>query len=425
MKHRLLGKVGIVLLCVIICGGLFEKKTYAASAAVNLRISAQEVMVDDTFSVVLSVESSEAIGAFSCYLSFDSDVLQFVSGGAFVTGGTGLIMISDEGSSEEETTNKKYSMKLKAIKGGETSIWVDEDVSVTCALDDAPMSVSCNQLLFSITDPERISDITALQNITVSQGSLDPAFDPTCKKYQLTIPASADQIEIKATPMDEDASVMITGNEELLDGSVITITVTAPSKDQEVTTIRVKKKEENDEANSPKEEQVQETTDPTIGKVGVSAARDEKENIFLTEELRVQILPLQDESLLPQDYIKTTIVKDGVSIPVYTKKSELDSDVLLLYGMNQEGETGFYSYNRRADTLTRVEALSKEFNQRQEESTLNNGSKQEGSLQTSSSYLIAVLAVLCMILSVVLAYVLIRFRNQRYTDKNEKGEDDF
>ena len=409
----------IFLSIALILGNIFVPHTtaLAASAAVNLSLSTENVEVDSTFSVVLTVQASEEIGNLQCYLSFDSDVLKFVSGGANVTGGNGVVMISDKDSTDESTT-KKYSMKFKAIKAGESTLWIEENASITCLLDDTTMSVSCNQLLFQITDPESVSDDTTLAKLLVSSGKLSPDFSKDRKKYKMEVEPTINQISVNAVPTDGNATVSISGNTKLQTGNnTVKITVTAPSGDKAVTKIVVTKKE----SKVTQEETLSEKTSDTIQNAGVTASEDEAGNRFLSEELRLQIIPLEDESLLPENYEKTTIVLDGLPITVYNWKYDLNSDNLLLYGMNQDGDTGLYQYNRANNTLTKYSQVKDAAETK--ESTTSAELENTVSPETSYMIIICLLAGACIVLTILLVLHKMKVSNI-HSNSNEK-EDDF
>lgn len=417
MKQTINGRrARAVFLFLIWIAGVFclpGQKALAASAAVNLSLSTEKVAVGDTFWVVLTVEASEEIGAFNCYLSFDNGALRFVSGGNYATGGEGLVLISDKDSAD--SASRKYAMKFKAVSAGETTIQVENDVKVTCVLDDTEMSVSSNQLLFEITDPERADDNTALAKLKVSSGELSPKFSRQVRKYKMEVAPNISQVAVNAAPADEKATVSITGNTKLKDGkNTIKITVTAPSGDQAVTKIVVTKKQPE----AIKEETADDTQE-TVIPAGVTAYEDEAGNRFLSEQLRVQVLPLEDESLLPANYEKTTIVIDGLPITVYTFSYNLDSERLLVYGMNQNGEAGLYQYNRATRTLAKYEAASGEADGQPNTPSQTTATP----LSASASYLIAicVLAALCIILTILLVFQ--KLKNVHIEEKER--EDDF
>lgn len=417
----------IFLMMILVSGSICwpATKAKAASAAINLSLSSESIEVDNTFSVVLSVEASEEIGTFSCFLSFDTDMLEFVSGGAYVTGGNGLVLISDE-NSESETASKKYSMKFKALKSGETTLWVDEDVQISCALDGAAMSVSNNQLLFEIVDPDQISGNTNLKSLTVSTSKLSPEFSKEVKKYTMKIPALIEQISVNPEPQDPEATVSVSGNQKLKTGkNTVKITVTAPNGDQSVTKIIVTREDNSNVNDTEKEKETEENETDTltnnIENTGVIASEDDAGNRFLTEELRIQILPLEDESILPENYIKTTIVLDGLPITVYTWKFDFNTDVLLIYGMNQDGETGLYEYSRSMNTLSPYDGVIG--NDQDSQNTVTEAEETTHSSKVVSMLVIIVILGIALII-VSIALVLQLMKKDGKSKRYEK-EDDF
>ena len=71
------------------------------------------------------------------------------------------------------------------------------------------------------------SDAT-LSAITVSEGTLSPAFDPSVTEYFVTVPAGTSSVEVTATPNDDGASLTGTGTVDVSSGSgTATLVVTA------------------------------------------------------------------------------------------------------------------------------------------------------------------------------------------------------
>jgi len=227
------------------------------------------------------------------------------------------------------------------------------------------------------------------------------------------------QISVNAVPSDEKAAVSITGNTKLQTGdNTVKITVTAPSGDKAVTKIIITKKgskviDDEKTGDDPKSD--------TIQNAGVMATEDEAGNRFLSEELRLQIISLEDESLLPENYEKTTIVLDGLPITVYNWKYDLNSDNLLVYGMNQDGETGLYQYNRANNTLTKYTKVSEPTDTK----VSTTSAELENTVSSATSYMIVIciLAGACIVLTILLVLQKMKASNV-HSNPNEK-EDDF
>lgn len=429
-KNKVHSVLSIIIILAVILGsiGLPGKKAGAVSAAMNLALSDETILADSTFSVVLTIESSEDIGNVETFLTFDTKKLQFVEGGVSVTGGKGVVYISDK-DSKEETSKKKYSMKFKAIKGGETTIAIDDDPKISCALDGLYMSVSRNQLLFEITDPERISDDAELMNLTVFPGTLTPEFKNTVTKYTMEVASDVDEIAVDARPYDEDATVAVTGNTKLMEGkNKIKIVVTAPAGNQETITITVTKKKEAAEEAPEKEDsktsdKVSEDGLDTLG-AKVTAGEDDEGNVFLSQFLKLKVLPVPDEDMIPDDYEETTVVIDGYPITVYTWKHNLNGDLLLLYGENQDGKEGLYQYSREGKTLNEYTGEGNTISESRAavENTKESENYKRKLFQMGMG--LVALMVICIILSVLLAFQAVK--NKREAARGEKErEDDF
>ncbi len=423
MSTRVKGKIIPVILIVVLCLGSIctqDVKVLAASAAMNLALSEENILVDNTFSVVLTIESSEDIGDVETFLSFDRAMLQFVSGGAFTSEGEGMVLISDKDSGESGL-RKKYSIKFKAIKGGETTIGISKNPLVYCALDGVQMSVSNNQLIFEIVDPERISDDAQLDELTIFPGKLSPEFKNTIHKYTAEVDNKEEKIAVHTKPSDDKATVSIKGNTKLKVGeNKVKITVTAPSGAKETVTIVVTRKEAEITGGAEgtgEDGSIDGVEVKNIPPAGVYATEDDFGNRFLAETIEVKILPLEDDTLLPQDYEKTTIVMDGLPITVYCWKYNLDSDILLVYGENQDGIVGFYQYNRLYKTLKPYNGVAQEDNipvtSEVEENAREDGYKRQ---ILQMGILTAVFGTACIGLTIGLVFQIIRKREEKEED---------
>lgn len=409
--------------------GFQKEETLAVSAAMNLALSDENIMTDDTFSVVLTIESSEDIGNVDTFLTFDTKKLQFIKGGVSVTGGDGVVYISDK-DSEDTGTKKKYSMKFKAIQDGETTIAIDDDPKITCALDGLYMSVSRNQLLFHITDPHSISDDAELAGLTVFPGILSPEFKNSVYQYTMEVEADVDKITVDARPYDENAAVSVTGNTNLTEGkNKIKIVVTAPAGNQETITITVTRKKAVQDKEPEKEEDQEKKKEPAEKKeplsLQVKAREDKKGNIVLSQALELTIFPVPDPAMIPENYEETIVVIDGYPITVYTWKYDLNSDLLLVYGENQNGEGGLYQYSRETKTLNEYMGEAPKASESKEavQNTMESENYKRRLLQMGAG--LVILLVICIILSILLALNTVKNRKQGAAGKKDEYDDFF
>ena len=67
----------------------------AASATVSITLKETDIKLNDTFNVILKVEASDTIGGFETFLTYDESKMEFISGGSLVSGGDGILRVSD------------------------------------------------------------------------------------------------------------------------------------------------------------------------------------------------------------------------------------------------------------------------------------------------------------------------------------------
>lgn len=85
-----------------------------------------------------------------------------------------------------------------------------------------------------------LSSNNALSSLTVSAGTLTPAFDPAITEYTLSLPSQSDRLTITANPSDSRATVQGDGDISLQDGETsLSVVVTAENGDTKTYTITV------------------------------------------------------------------------------------------------------------------------------------------------------------------------------------------
>ena len=85
-----------------------------------------------------------------------------------------------------------------------------------------------------------LSSNSALSSLTVSAGTLTPAFDPAITEYTLSLPSQSDRLTITANPSDSRATVQGDGDISLQDGETsLSVVVTAEDGSAKTYTITV------------------------------------------------------------------------------------------------------------------------------------------------------------------------------------------
>lgn len=127
---------------------LWSIKSYnasASSAEVSIKSSEKQVVKGDIVYVIITVNSSDTMSGFEGYFTYDSRVLQYITGGSVANGNDDKFQISDTGR-ESGVNTLKYSVKFVARKAGSTSIELKQPCAVYSSEDSSKMSVSSDTL---------------------------------------------------------------------------------------------------------------------------------------------------------------------------------------------------------------------------------------------------------------------------------------
>ena len=127
---------------------LWSIKSYnasASSAEVSIQSSEKQVVKGDIVYVIITVNSSDTMSGFEGYFTYDSRVLQYITGGSVANGNDDKFQISDTGR-ESGVNTLKYSVKFVARKTGSTSIELKQPCAVYSSEDSSKMSVSSDTL---------------------------------------------------------------------------------------------------------------------------------------------------------------------------------------------------------------------------------------------------------------------------------------
>lgn len=372
----------------------------ATSATLTFSAESRSVTVGDTFSVVIILDSNEKIGGFEGYVSYDANIVEFVTGGSFVNGGDGLLRINDVDSADVEKT-KKYALEFKAKKTGDCTFDTSDAPAVYNENGDE-LSVSSNKLTISVKDSQSLSSNNKLSKLLISPGELNQSYDNDITAYKVEIPYESDMLFISAVPKDDNAVVTVEGNENLKVGkNYVHVIVTAPSGAKKDIQIEVTRQAEGSSQDKTQEE-VQ---------TGVTLSTDEDNNVVLTDIHTYQVAKLEDESSIPAGYEKSSINIDGEKLDAYVLSDDLKSEFLLLYLTNDKGETGFYQYDRIEKTIQRFEQSS--ISNKPADDILGLDSD-ENEAVSPATIITGVLAVIIIILTIALAVVIMKNKNAKY-----------
>lgn len=316
-------KLTAAAISAIIILSCFTFNTLAAATA-TIAFSSNKPAVNDSVTVTVTVNGSEAMYSTEFSVSYNPEVLRFESGDS-AAGGAGVVKIAGLPAG---AAKQSYSLKFTAIAAGSSTIQAsgvayyqsNEDsigASATMAVSDAAKSNNAN-----------------LKSLSLSTGTLSPAFSASKTSYTATVANSVTNVKVYATAQDSGAKVAISGESALKVGkNTRTVTVTAPSGAQKTYTITITRSEE--EVDSEPE------VDPhEVSLNGISYT----------------VLSDISDITLPKGFSASEAEYNGTTVSV---AKDGDSNYILYYLKSAEGTTAEpYIFNETANTFERLKYVA-------------------------------------------------------------------
>ena len=393
-----------IILCTFVCALILSGNvvTYAASATINFGTDADKIKADKTFTVTIIIDSSDStIGNVEARIMYDDDMLEVISSNECISGDAGLLLLND--TNDEEANVKNYDITFKALKKGSVTFKVSDDPMVYTYEDGEAMSVSSNQTTFTIGASAGASADSTLKSLDLNVGKLDPEFNSAVNAYTIHVPFETTKLYIDAKATDEKAKIAIVGNDNLKVGANnLIITVTAEDGSSTDYTISVFKEPEEEK---PEAGSIMSVID---GK-GFNVYEDSDGNEFIQNGVTYQVIELDDPSMVPSGYIKTTLnIYQKVSVTAYTLENDYSNDYMLIYCQNVvTKDTGFYQFDRVEKTLQRYSGV---INSSNNVISQNDDSSFTQSEKMTIALVISVLSAMVVILLIVLVKLFIKIK---------------
>ncbi len=410
----------LIILCIgVLCFLCMKEMASAASASVIITTEDTSVKQGEKLTITVIAESSAIIGDFEAYISYDAEILEFDTGGSYVTGGEGMLHILEMGSGNHAVV-KKYALQFYAKKDGKCQISVNDRPVALEADTGEQMSVSKNSLSITVgKGKEKRNNNRKLKSLTISNGTLEPEFSAANTEYQVTVGSHVDTLFVIAKPDYIKSTVNIEGNENLKIGqNTINIEVTSQAGEIRNYILHVKKMSAEEEALEQPEEQAEETPKPEAEEEAITIYTKE-EKTYIKNVSQYETAELQDKSLIPSGYIETSLMLGGKKITAYTLKNDLDNYFLLMYLRHEEEEPQFYLYDRKEKTLQRYQKDSKMI--------IDNNNNSNTPIMTKDEYRrnIVQLTIVIAIETAVCALLLAGLIRSYLKSRKKEDEDDF
>jgi hypothetical protein len=428
MKQRKNTVLIYILFICLLVNTVPSKTVNAASATVSITLKDTEVKLNDTFNVIVKVEATDGIGGFETFLTYDESKLEFISGGSMVSGGDGILRVSDM-NPENIVKSRKYVLQFRALKQGNAQIETMDQAYVYTYEDSAEMSVSSNRLSISIGTDETVSNNTKLNSLRISPGVLSPEFSAKTTKYTVEVENDVKELVISAMAQDKDAKITTKGNKDLKSGpNEVNIIVTAPSGDQKTYTIVVTKKEkptnqkeetkgEGDDTldnseDGEKENENTELQEEILESEGYLVT-EEDESIKLYFSSEYEVVSLEDSNLIPSGYEETTMKLQGITVTAYEPVGGEVVGYVLLYMKKGDNEAQFYRYDKTENTVQRYDDS---YDQATTTTTSKVTKDEYAKKLANMKILVAVSCVITLIATLVVIKLLIKLRGIKDDD---------
>ena len=363
MKKRFC--VFLVALCM--CLGLYQPDmaVWAATGSTSLSVSGSNVNIGDTVTVSAKASgpSGEQVVA-TMTLSWDSSVFQLVScsttyggGGNSVTvatdsfnvtlkavsaGTSALSLSGSDGFSYNDAVGE-----LDSISGSSASVTVKNAAGATGTTTGSTTTGGTTAGSATTTGSTTSTDGTqsadnSLKSLTISPGTLSPAFSGQTTSYTATVGSDVTSIAVSAVPVNANAVVeSVTGNDNLKDGvNTIKIVVKAENGVTATYTIKVTKQGGDTQAEEVEvqEEETSESTEETAGAFVINGVSYEISEDFTEEDI-------------PTDFTESTVSYHGSEY----KGVSFSKGTLNMLWMKQtdaaDAEGRFFIYDETCDGL--------------------------------------------------------------------------
>ena len=326
---------------------------------------------------------------------------------------------------------------------------------------------------------EKKSSNASLSSLVISAGTLSPEFSSDTKDYTATVDYSCSSLAVTANPSDSKASVTsVTGNDSLEVGdNTVSVVVTAEDGNTGTYKIVVTRRAEDDPDNSDKQQDLKKFdvngTEWTIvndipedmvpegfehSKTAIDGLEyntlhgtfadltlvmlqsDNGNGLFVYDAAQnaayqyvrinseshfiVLLLPKVDD--VPDGYneVSLSIEGKGVATAYQTKAEKTDDktkDFYLVYAMNDNGESGWYTYDSVDGTYMRTELGTPTVAQEEKDAV-----KSELVPGIANKYLVlaAILIFVIIILALLLLVVVVKNKKRTANDEEDNEEDD-
>lgn len=287
--NKAIRKLALFLIVFVLTLGSV-KMTSNAAGGLSISASASQVTAGGTFTVTV-----KAAGNY-----FVSNISMNVSGGAVVSG------LGKSSLDKGESTSAKIKLTGEKCVVSVNGVGANYDTETE---GSASASVTVKKKTVVVDTRSKDNNLSA---ITVSEGTLSPAFNAATTEYSVNLSGNVEKLTLDAKANDGKATVSGMGEQSLVPGNnrfVITCTAENGSKKEYVVNVYV----------------------------------DETPTAFTTYgEQKLGVVRNQTDIGIPASFEATSLTLDEQEVPAYRSNQ---FNMTLIYMVTEAGEKNFYMYD--------------------------------------------------------------------------------
>ncbi len=317
-----------LITALVILASLCVFSASAATAKAAVSASSSTVKPNDQFTVTLRVSADTGMGSVEGQLSYNASLVEFVSGSG-VSGAGGLLTLSQWDSTGNGASEFKFVITFKAkAEGSNTFTFTSTEISDVNFNYLSNVSASSS---VSIQAEKPLSSNNYLKGLTLSSGTLSPAFSKSVLNYTVNVPNETTTMYLTPTVEDSTATTSVSGSATLKVGSnTRKVTVTAQNGAKRTYTIKIVRAANGSETPSD------------------TPSSQESGNTVVDNQIFIDGKPFTVVDELPADKIpaefSATVTKLGDKEVMAIVNGA--GSVTMLYLEDENGEAKFYVYNK-------------------------------------------------------------------------------
>jgi hypothetical protein len=316
----------------------------ALAASASASVSSSSVNVGGTVTVTVTFKNAN-IGAVQGSFSYDSSSLKY-TGGSNTGNGTIAAVAGSQGASSLTAT-----MTFKALKSGSHKVSISG--SEILDFDMNSLGSASTSATITVKAPAKSSSSSSTSSSSSSGSSSNTS---STNKTPAPAPEPEPEPEPEPDPMEKAVEVKIGEETKYLWPELLKVKL--PEGFEKGKGVYG---EDEIEVASSKDENTDIVlayfTDKNGEKGSFYIFDEEKQEFYPRVNLNAKssytILRLNDAQEIPQGYVEAEFEIDGNKVEAWMLESGKSEDFVLLYVMNEEGEKGFYTYDKEEGTMQR------------------------------------------------------------------------